>query len=116
MAMARIHIPDYAPRRIQNVGACVSIPVDTITFDPMTIFEAVATEIEALHYEFHTEPDFILMGTDDFARLTRTAYQHCILHINFSWFAEDLHNKRMRGLDIRLSPTIEGYCVVPKAR
>jgi hypothetical protein len=104
---------------MRNVGEHEHVAVatyETIEFNPMDIFEAVETEVRVLQYDFEVEPDFILMGTEDFSRLTRTAYQHCILHINHRWFAEDLHNKRMRGLDIRLSPTIQGYCVVPKAR
>lgn len=58
---------------------------------------------------WNTEADFILIGEEEFRALTRTAYKHQIFEFN-------MPDPKFMGLRFRVTPTISGWCIVPKAK
>lgn len=103
-----------APSRAiyQVCNANEHIPISYETLDLQAVMDCIQQNCHELMASFDTEADFILMGEEEFRAITNTPYAH-----NMIGFV--LHRERgpsIMDIPVRVSPTIEGWCVVPKMR
>ncbi len=106
--VVRMHIPEELLEPMAN--ADTEMVIDTVVVDPHKLFQFINDQCNLL-LEIGLEPDFLLIGSEDFSRVTRSAYVHQLLDFRFADGP-----KRIHGLPVRVVPTITGMCVVPKAR
>jgi hypothetical protein len=117
-------IMEYAPRYKgpkEEIAASMSNvdgQIEVITLDSELIQEWLVDQLNIL-YGLNLEPDFILMGSDEFEQVFRTLYtqrpMNFILEVAI-YRDTGRERKTLRGIPVRVSPTISGMCVVPKER
>lgn len=89
---------------MQNVP---ELEVSYVVADLKSLEAWIVDQINIL-YQHGLEPDFVLMGAEEFHQATGTMCQYT----PYSFKGPPI----FRGLPFRVSPTITGMCVVPKAR
>lgn len=103
---------------VYNEGENEPIEVDRLTIDTCgELMEFIQQEIYRLRRDYGVEPDFILFGAEEFEKVAGVAYRNNIygfeMHIDHARWEK---RGTLFGIRIRVTPTIRGYCVVPKER
>ena len=107
---------------LREIGSADSnapvIEYDTIEFDVTDLCNAIRGQMEDL-YAWDKEPDFVAIGAEEFAKLTKTIYRHGFF--NFQLPIEAIMHQfdrsmsaKIMGLYFRVCPTIKGCVVIPK--
>lgn len=95
---------------MQNVDGEIEI----IVADLGALTEWLVDQIN-ICYELGLEPDFVLMGTEEFSQVTKTVMMGHMASFNLGFDIFDRRGK-FRDISFRVAPNITGMCMVPKQR